>query len=67
MARKQKNKNEAQNVPKQSGDAKGKATFDQNGVGNSPKYAGAGNLEPNENGALEDQEFNKEKSKNKSH
>lgn len=25
--------------PKQAGDAKGKATFDQNGEGNSPKYA----------------------------
>jgi hypothetical protein len=51
------------NVPKQSGDAKGKATFDENGVGNSPKYAQAGSEEPNENGALEDQEFNKEKSR----
>lgn len=48
--------------PKQSGDAKGKATFDQNGEGSSPKYAQSGD-EPNENGALEDQEFNKEKSK----
>ena len=47
---------------KQSGDAKGKATFDQNGEGNSPKYAQSG-TEPNENGALEDQEFNKDKSK----
>ncbi len=48
--------------PKQSGDAKGKATFDQNGEGNSPKYAQSGD-QPNENGALEDQEFNKGKSK----
>jgi hypothetical protein len=55
--------NKRQDEPKQSGDAKGKATFDQNGEGNSPKYAQAGNVEPNENGALEDQEFNKEKSK----
>ena len=49
-------------APKQSGDAKGKATFDQNGEGNSPKYAQSGE-EPNENGALEDQAFNKDKSK----
>lgn len=28
--------------PKNSGDAKGKATFDQNGEGNSPKYGQAG-------------------------
>jgi hypothetical protein len=56
---KQHDKEEAS---KQSGDAKGKATFDQNGEGNSPKYAQSGE-EPNENGALEDQAFNKDKSK----
>lgn len=28
--------------PKKMGDAKGKATFDQNGEGSSPKYAQAG-------------------------
>jgi len=49
-------------TPKQSGDAKGKATFDQNGEGNSPKYAQSGE-EPNEIGALEDQVYNKDKSK----
>ncbi|HTM98103.1 MAG TPA: hypothetical protein VL088_05145 [Pedobacter sp.] len=53
---------EKKEQPKQSGDAKGKATFDQNGEGNSPKYAQSGE-EPNENGAWEDQEFNKDKSK----
>ncbi|RYG10984.1 MAG: hypothetical protein EOO07_21305 [Chitinophagaceae bacterium] len=47
--------------PKQSGDAKGKATFDQNGQGNSPKYGQSGE-EPKENGALEDQAFNSDKS-----
>ena len=51
-----------QEKPKQSGDAKGKASFDQNGEGNSPKYAQSGD-EPNENGALEDQAFNKDLSK----
>lgn len=35
--------------PKQSGDAKGKASFDQNGKGASPKYGAAGD-EPNESG-----------------
>ena len=48
--------------PKQSGDAKGKASFDQNGEGNSPKYAHSGE-DPNENGALQDQAFNIDKSK----
>ena len=33
--------------PKQSGDAKGKATFDQNGQGAAPKYGQAGD-KPNE-------------------
>ncbi len=47
-----------------SGDAKGKASFDQNGQGSSPKYAQSGK-EPNENGALEDQTFNIDKSKKK--
>lgn len=36
-------------APKQSGDAKGKATFDQNGQGASPKYGQAGET-PNESG-----------------
>ncbi|MEJ5993104.1 hypothetical protein WG904_01645 [Pedobacter sp. Du54] len=49
-------------TPKQTGNAKGKASFDQNGEGNSPKYAQSGE-EPTENGALEDQAFNKDKSK----
>ncbi|MGF1925494.1 MAG: hypothetical protein ACQUHE_15055 [Bacteroidia bacterium] len=53
---------EEKEEPKQSGDAKGKATFDQNGEGNSPKYAQSGE-EPNENGALEDQSFNRDKAK----
>ena len=53
---------EEEQAPKQSGDAKGKATFDQNGQGNSPKYAQSGE-EANENGALEDQAFNSDKSK----
>jgi len=34
---------------KTSGDAKGKASFDQNGEGASPKYGQAGE-EPNESG-----------------
>ena len=50
--------------PKQSGNAKGKATFDQNGEGSSPKYAQSGK-EPNQNGKLEDQAFNTDKSKKK--
>ena len=53
---------EEQAVPKPFGDAKGKATFDQNGEGNAPKYGQSGE-EPNENGALEDQAFNSDKSK----
>ncbi|SFH40158.1 hypothetical protein [Pedobacter insulae] len=56
------NQRDKKEKPKQSGDAKGKATFDQNGEGNSPKYAQSGS-EPNENGAWEDQAFNKDKSK----
>jgi len=47
---------------KQSGDAKGKATFDQNGTGNSPKYGQAGET-PSGNGKLEEQAFNQEKSR----
>ncbi len=58
--KKQKEKEE----PKQSGDAKGKATFDQNGQGNSPKYAQSGE-EPTGNGALEDQPVNKSKTQKK--
>lgn len=57
-----KTQKDKQEQPKQAGDAKGKATFDQNGEGNSPKYAQSGE-EPNENGALEDQAFNRDKSK----
>lgn len=34
---------------KTSGDAKGKASFDQNGQGAAPKYGAAGD-EPNESG-----------------
>ena len=60
MEKKQQKKEE----PKQAGDAKGKASFDQNGEGNSPKYAQSGE-EPNENGALEDQAFNSDKSNEK--
>lgn len=58
MAKKENEKE----APKQSGDAKGKASFDQNGEGNSPKYAQSGE-EPTGNGALEDQAFNVDKSK----
>lgn len=36
---------------KQSGDAKGKASFDQNGEGSSPKYGHAGH-EPNESNKI---------------
>ena len=54
--------NDEKEKPKESGDAKGKASFDQNGEGNSPKYGQSGE-EPNENGALEDQAFNADKSK----
>ncbi len=54
-------KQHEEETPKQTGDAKGKATFDQNGKGNSPKYAQSGD-EPKENGALEDQAFNIDKS-----
>jgi hypothetical protein len=57
-------KQQKQEKPKQSGDAKGKATFDQNGEGNSPKYAQSGE-EVNQNGALEDQAFNSDKSNKK--
>jgi len=35
--------------PKTSGDAKGKASFDQNGQGAAPKYGQAGDT-PNESG-----------------
>ena len=35
--------------PKTSGDAKGKASFDQNGQGAAPKYGKAGD-KPNESG-----------------
>lgn len=35
--------------PKTSGDAKGKASFDQNGKGAAPKYGQAGDT-PNESG-----------------
>jgi hypothetical protein len=35
--------------PKTVGDAKGKASFDQNGEGASPKYGAAGD-KPNESG-----------------
>lgn len=38
-----------QQQTKQSGDAKGKATFDQNGQGSAPKYGQAGE-KPNESG-----------------
>lgn len=55
-------KQDKKEKPKQAGDAKGKATFDQNGEGNSPKYAQSGE-EPTENGRLEDQAFNKDHSK----
>lgn len=54
-------KQHKEETPKPSGDAKGKATFDQNGAGNAPKYAQSGE-EPTENGELEDQSFNKDKS-----
>ena len=57
-------KKQQKEEPKQSGDAKGKASFDQNGEGNSPKYAQSGE-EPNENGAWEDKAFNSDKSKEK--
>lgn len=36
-----------ENKEKNTGDAKGKASFDQNGEGNSPKYGQAGK-EPSE-------------------
>ena len=53
---------EEKEEPKQAGDAKGKATFDQNGEGSSDKYAQSGE-EATENGGLEEQAFNKDKSK----
>lgn len=40
-------KNQSAEEPKKSGDAKGKATFDQNGQGAAPKYGQAGE-KPNE-------------------
>lgn len=42
-------KKETKTQTKQSGDAKGKASFDQNGKGAAPKYGQAGD-EPNESG-----------------
>lgn len=40
---KQKNtKKDKKEQPKETGDAKGKASFDQNGEGASPKYGQAG-------------------------
>lgn len=42
-------KDKKQNQAKTSGDAKGKATFDQNGQGAAPKYGQAGD-KPNESG-----------------
>lgn len=44
-----KNQSDSKEEPKQSGDAKGKASFDQNGEGAAPKYGQAGE-EPNESG-----------------
>lgn len=40
-------KNNKKQTPKTSGDAKGKASFDQNGKGAAPKYGQAGE-KPNE-------------------
>jgi len=48
MENKEKSAEEAQEN-KTSGDAKGKASFDQNGEGAAPKYGAAGD-EPNESG-----------------
>lgn len=45
----EKNKKKQTEQPKNSGDAKGKATFDQNGQGAAPKYGQAGET-PNESG-----------------
>jgi hypothetical protein len=42
-------KNDKKEAPKTSGDAKGKASFDQNGQGSAPKYGQAGE-KPNESG-----------------
>ncbi|RZK39149.1 MAG: hypothetical protein EOO90_19820 [Pedobacter sp.] len=58
-----KKENKEKENPKSSGDAKGKASFDQNGEGNSPKYAQAGEGDSEETGGLENQAFNAEKSK----
>lgn len=44
-----KDENKNTEKPKNSGDAKGKATFDQNGQGAAPKYGQAGD-QPNESG-----------------
>ena len=42
-------KNKTKEEPKKTGDAKGKASFDQNGQGAAPKYGQAGD-EANESG-----------------
>jgi len=49
MKKEQEKTQENNEKTKTSGDAKGKASFDQNGEGAAPKYGQAGD-EPNESG-----------------